>query len=104
MTEALALIDAGVADAARARFYQQAAYVHHLLPDRGNAWNYANLAIDLARTCGLFDVVARAYSALYTIVYDDEGLPISLPEGMLPVELREITAFRPAASWAEKRR
>ncbi len=76
VAEALTLIDAGVSDAARARFYQQAAYVHHLLPDRGNAWNYANLAIDLARDCGLFDVVARAYSVLYTIVYDDEDDPI----------------------------
>ncbi|MBV8636551.1 MAG: AAA family ATPase [Candidatus Eremiobacteraeota bacterium] len=76
VTEALVLIDSGVADAARARFYQQAAYVHQLLPDRGNAWNYANLAIDLARGCGLFDVVARAYSVLYTIVYDDEDDPI----------------------------
>ncbi len=76
IAEAVALIDAGVSDAVRARFYQQAAYVHHLLPDRGNAWNYANLAIELATACGLFDVVARGYSELYTIVYDDEDDPI----------------------------
>ncbi len=76
VAQAVASIDASVSDASRARFYQQAAYVHHMLPDRGNAWNYANLAIDLAQTCGLFDVVARAYSVLYTITYDDEDDPI----------------------------
>jgi ATP/maltotriose-dependent transcriptional regulator MalT len=76
VTTAIASINAEVSDTVRARFYQQAAFVHQLLPDRGNAWNYANLAIDLAGAQGLFDVVARAYSVLYTIVYDDEDDPI----------------------------
>ncbi|MBV8117133.1 MAG: helix-turn-helix domain-containing protein [Candidatus Eremiobacteraeota bacterium] len=73
---AIASINRDVSDTIRARFYQQAAFVHQLLPDRGNAWNYANLAIELASAQGLFDVVARAYSILYTIVYDDEDDPI----------------------------
>jgi LuxR family transcriptional regulator, maltose regulon positive regulatory protein len=73
---AIAAINADVSDVERARFYQQAAFVHQLLPDRGNAWNYANLAIELAQMQGLFDVAARAYSILYTIVYDDEDDPI----------------------------
>lgn len=73
---AIAAIDVGLSEPARARFYQQAAFVHQLLPGRGSAWNYATLAIDLATAHGLFDVVARAYSVLYTIVYDDDDDPI----------------------------
>ena len=73
---AISAINADVSNATRARFYQQAAFVHQLLPDRGNGWNYANLAIELAQAAGLFDVVARAYSVLYAIVYDDEDDPI----------------------------
>lgn len=70
------IIDASVPDVVRARFHQQAAFVHQHLPDRGNAWRYAQLAVDLAKTHGLFDVAARAYSVLYSIVYDDEDDPI----------------------------
>lgn len=69
-------IDGSVNDDARARFYQQAAFVHHLMPSRGHAWNYANLAIELAVKDGLYEVAARAYSVLYTIVYDDEDDPL----------------------------
>lgn len=69
-------IDGSVGEAQRARFYQQASFVHQLLPDRGNAWNYARLAVDLALAQRLYDVAARAYSVLYRIVYDDEDDPI----------------------------
>ncbi|HEX4060321.1 MAG TPA: leucine--tRNA ligase [Streptosporangiaceae bacterium] len=37
----------------------------------------------------------RYWGEPFPIVYDDDGLPIALPEGMLPVELPEITDFRP---------
>jgi ATP/maltotriose-dependent transcriptional regulator MalT len=75
IAQGVAAIDGSVGDDVRARFYQQAAYVHHLHPTRGDAWNYALLAVDLAQTRGLDDVAARAYSALYTILYDDEDDP-----------------------------
>jgi ATP/maltotriose-dependent transcriptional regulator MalT len=75
IAQGIAAIDGSVGDDVRARFYQQAAYVHHLHPTRGDAWNYALLAVDLAQTHGLDDVAARAYSALYTILYDDEDDP-----------------------------
>ena len=39
----------------------------------------------------------RYWGEPFPIVYDTDGLPIPLPEGMLPVELPEITDFRPAA-------
>ncbi len=69
-------LDATVSDAARARFYQQAAFVHQLLPNRGNAWRYALHAIESALPQQRYDVAARAYSVLYRIVYDDEDDPI----------------------------
>jgi ATP/maltotriose-dependent transcriptional regulator MalT len=75
VAQGIAAIDGSVSDDVRARFYQQAAYVHHLLPARGDAWNYALLAVDLAHAHGLDDVAARAYSALYTILHDDEDDP-----------------------------
>jgi leucyl-tRNA synthetase len=39
----------------------------------------------------------RYWGEPFPIVYDAEGLPVALSEGMLPVELPEITDFRPAA-------
>jgi LuxR family maltose regulon positive regulatory protein len=71
-----AVIDASVRDDARARFYQQAAFVHQLLPERGEARNYANLATDLALANGLYEVAARALSVLYVINHEDGGDPI----------------------------
>ncbi len=76
ITAGINAIDGSVNDDARARFYQQAAFVHHLMSSRGHAWNYANLAIELAVKDGLYEVAARAYSVLYTIVYDDEDDPL----------------------------
>jgi len=70
------IVDASVSDEVRARFYQQAAYVHHLSPSRGDAWKYAQIAVELAQARGLYDVAARAYSVLYVIVYDDDDDPI----------------------------
>jgi leucyl-tRNA synthetase len=37
----------------------------------------------------------RYWGEPFPIVYDADGLPVALPEGMLPVELPEITDFRP---------
>lgn len=75
ISRGISAIDGSVDDDARARFYQQAAFVHHLMPSRGHAWNYANLAIELALKNGLYEVAARAYSVLYIIVYDEEDDP-----------------------------
>jgi leucyl-tRNA synthetase len=38
----------------------------------------------------------RYWGEPFPIVYDADGLPVALPEGMLPVELPEISDFRPA--------
>jgi len=91
---ASSIIDASVSDEARARFYQQAAFVHHLLPARGDAWKFAKIAIDLAQARGLYDVAARAYSVLYVIVYDDEDDPIE----SLAILDRLIESARKSAS------
>ena len=73
---AMSSVDETVDEDRRARFYQQAAFVHQTLPDRGQSWAYANAAIDLALKRGLYDVAARAYSIQYAIVYDDRDDPI----------------------------
>ena len=40
----------------------------------------------------------RYWGEPFPIVYDEDGLPIALPESMLPVELPPMTDFRPQAS------
>lgn len=93
----IAAIDGSVDDDARARFYQQAAYVHHLTPSRGEAWNYANVAIQLALKNDLYDVAARAYSVLYIIVYDDEDDP---KESLLVLDLLRDSARKAGSTQA----
>lgn len=74
---ALTLLDPTVGESARARLYQQAAYVYSQAPDHDNARRYAMLAVDLALARGLYDVAVRAYSVLYQIAYDDSDDPIA---------------------------
>ncbi len=45
----------------------------------------------------------RYWGEPFPIVYDDQGLPITLPESMLPVELPEITDYSPKALDPEDR-
>lgn len=59
-----------------ARLYQQAAYVYHFGPDLDRAKMYAKRAIDVALEENLFEVAARAYSALYTVVYNETNDPL----------------------------
>ena len=73
---ALERLDGTIDEDARARLYQQAAFVHQSAPGRADAWHYANEAIELALRRGIYDVAARAYSVLYAIVYEDEDDPI----------------------------
>ena len=40
----------------------------------------------------------RYWGEPFPVVYDEDGLPIALPESMLPVELPPMTDFRPQAS------
>jgi LuxR family maltose regulon positive regulatory protein len=74
---ALELLDPSVGDDARARVYQQAAYVYSQAPEHEPARRYAMLAVDLALSRDLYDVAVRAYSVLYTIAYDDTDDPIA---------------------------
>jgi len=59
-------------DEARARLYQQAAYVFQFAPAYDKARRYATLAAELAASRGLFDVAARAYSVLYFVTGEDD--------------------------------
>ncbi|MFN2449442.1 MAG: LuxR C-terminal-related transcriptional regulator [Candidatus Baltobacteraceae bacterium] len=68
----LELLDSAMAPEMQARLYQQAAFVYHSRPDAAKTRTYANAAIDLALAHNLYDVAARAYSALFTIVYNEE--------------------------------
>jgi LuxR family transcriptional regulator, maltose regulon positive regulatory protein len=76
MQQALSLIET-LSDDPRARLYHQAAYVYQFGPDRDRARTYATLAAELATSRGLYEVAARAYSVLYSIVHDDEDDPIA---------------------------
>lgn len=94
-------------DAGRARLYQQAAYVHQFAPGRGHARSYASLAVDLALRCSLYEVAARAYSLLYTVVNDEDDDPIAslaildkLGENARKGASRQARAFGVIASYA----
>ena len=71
-------LSAALGDDERARLYQQAAYVYQFAPEHERARRYATLAIDLATARGLYDVAARAYSVLYTVVGDEDPDPNAL--------------------------
>jgi len=73
---ALGLLDAGVSDEARTRIYQQSAYVERYAGSCEKARAYASTAIELALAHNLYDLAARAYSVLYTIVRDTTDDPI----------------------------
>ncbi len=73
---ALKLTDGSVADESRARLYQQAAYVERYAGSLEKARAYAESAIQYALANNLFELAARAYSVLYTIVYDTTDDPI----------------------------
>ena len=74
---ALHLADSAAGDEARARVYQQAAYVYQYVPKRDHALRYAEVSVDLAIACGLFDVAARAYSVMYAVVKDETDDPVA---------------------------
>ncbi|MBV9439315.1 MAG: hypothetical protein JOZ24_04910 [Candidatus Eremiobacteraeota bacterium] len=75
--KALDLTDA-LADEVRARLFQQAAYVFSVAGRREKAEQYAARAIEIAQARGLYEVAARAYSALYSLVYDESDDPIAI--------------------------
>lgn len=64
-------------DDVRARLYQQAAYVHQFTPTHELVRDYATVAVELATARGLYEVAARAYSVLYTVVNDEDDDPIA---------------------------
>ena len=66
-----------LSDDLRARLYQQAAYVYQFAPTHERVREYATLAVELASSRGLFEVAARAYTVLYTVVNDEDDDPIA---------------------------
>jgi len=66
-----------LSDELRARLYQQAAYVYQFAPTHERVREYATLAVELASSRGLFEVAARAYTVLYTVVNDEDDDPIA---------------------------
>jgi LuxR family transcriptional regulator, maltose regulon positive regulatory protein len=64
-------------DDLRARLYQQAAYVYQFAPTHERVREYATMAVELASARGLFEVAARAYTVLYTVVNDEDDDPIA---------------------------
>ncbi len=74
---ALDAIDPSMNAEMLARLYQQAAYIHDFGPERERARTYAALAIELALPRNLFDVAARAYSALFSVAYNEDDDPIA---------------------------
>ncbi len=60
-------------DEARARLYQQVAYVYQFgTPPYERARRYATMAAELAAARGLFEVAARAFSVLYFVTGEDD--------------------------------
>jgi LuxR family maltose regulon positive regulatory protein len=76
MRKALDLVEP-LGDDVRARLYQQAAYVYQYAPTHERVRTYATLAVELATARGLYEVAARAYSVLYTVVSDEDDDPIA---------------------------
>ncbi|HTA38237.1 MAG TPA: LuxR C-terminal-related transcriptional regulator [Candidatus Acidoferrales bacterium] len=74
---ALDLLDHAINDDARARLFQQAAFVYLWEAKREDARTYATRAVDLALSRCLYEVAVRAYSVLYQIAYDDVDDPIA---------------------------
>jgi ATP/maltotriose-dependent transcriptional regulator MalT len=73
---ALRALDPSMDNELPARLYQQAAYVYHFGPFFERAKTYAGLAVGLALRQNLYEVAARAYSALYTVVYNETDDPV----------------------------
>lgn len=73
---AMSLLDPSVGDETRARLYQQAAYVERYAGSTQTAQRYAATAIELATAHNLYELAARAYSVLYTIVRDSTDDPV----------------------------
>lgn len=73
---ALRLLDGSVTEEARARIYQQASYVERYAGSQDRAKTYASTAIEFALAHNLYELAARAYSVLYTIVRDTADDPI----------------------------
>ena len=93
MRRALELVEP-FADEVAARLYQQAAYVFVNSGERERARSYATLAVERALARNLYDVAARAYSALYTLTYDESDDPIET----LAILDRLLESARKAAS------
>lgn len=73
METALQLLRVDASDEVRARLMQQATFVFHL-SDPQRAQRYAMIAIELARRTGLYEVAARAYSGMYSILYEKDDV------------------------------
>ncbi len=91
---ALDLLDPAAGDDARARVFQQAAYVYIERGEHEPAARYARLAVDLALARNLYDVAVRAYSVLYVIAYEDTDDAI----GCLAILDRLLDCARKGAS------
>lgn len=75
--EAIGLLEASTPVEIRARLFQQAAYVQRYVGSTVQARKYAEISVDLALRKNLFELAARAYSVIYTIVHDESDDPIA---------------------------
>lgn len=75
--EALRIATPAADDTVLARILQQAAYVNRYGGFIPQARSYAELAVEGALKRNLYEVAARAYSVLYSIVYDEDDDPIT---------------------------
>jgi ATP/maltotriose-dependent transcriptional regulator MalT len=74
---AIDMLEPTADDDVRARLLQQAAYVFQFTSTQARARDFAEHAVELALARNLYDVAARAYSVLYTIVNDERDDPIA---------------------------
>jgi LuxR family maltose regulon positive regulatory protein len=76
IASAMSLLNQSISDEVRARLYQQASYVERYAGSKEKARTYATSAVELALENNLFELAARAYSVLYTIVRDTTDDPL----------------------------
>ena len=78
MERALAKVNPTVGQDVQARLYQQAAFVYQFSADSERTRRHAERAVEFALGASLYDVAARAYSILYTVVYEESDNPIAV--------------------------
>lgn len=84
--EALHLGSSRLEERARARLFHQASYVYLRIGAFEEGRSYAASAAELAMSCNLYEVAARAYINLYSSIYDQDDDPVACLDALQKAE------------------